>query len=166
MVFLWQKADFIGSPATVAFTANSTLDVHITDWYKEYSTDAFGREIRHIVRQTTQAANTYWVSQAVLTSGAGSLTLTDFNNNSAAGKGWTEIVLTSTDFDIPDLSGVTWSAVNFTDVESVGWVGEGSKAHAGLFGFDTYSATIPEPATIGILGFGALLAAMTRRLRK
>lgn len=158
MVYLWDTA-----PA--AFETASSLSVNITDWQdSSWYTGAYAGEIRHIIRQTGQAANTYWVSEAVAT-GAGAFTLTDFNNNSTVGQRWTEITLTSTDFAIGDLSGATWSAEDFTDVESVGWIGEGSKHYSGVLGFDEYTATVPEPATIGMLGLGALVVALVRRMR-
>ena len=172
VVYLFKKADFIGGPASVSFEAASTLSVNISSWFSEgsWTPGALTTDIRHIVKQAGQAADTYWISEANVddtVGGVGTFTLTDFNNNSTAGKGWAEITLSNTDFDIgTKLDSVTWQAVDFTDVQSVGFVGEGSKKYGGNFAFDNYTATaIPEPATLGLVAvFGGAVLVIRRRL--
>lgn len=151
MVYLWKKKDFAGNPATVSFDHSSRLSVSITDWW-DFSSDwmpqALNAEIRHIVRQAGQAADTYWISQS-FAKGACVFVLDDFNNSSVL---WSEILLTSTDFGIgTKLEDAVWTAVDFTDVESVGWVGEGSKKHGGLYGFDAYFVDVSDPAEVNAL---------------
>ena len=160
-IYLWQKADFEES-GTISFNSSSKLDVNLTTWYEQkYITGYKSIDIRHIIRQVGQAADTYWISETNATA-SGTFTLTDFNNNSTEGKRWAEIVLTSTDFDIGNkLDSVTWVAKDFDDVDAVGWIGEGSKSYGGVFGFDTYSATVgtaeptPDPATLSISADGS-----------
>ena len=135
MCYLWKRSDFVGITQTnsAAFDSSSVLSVNLTSFGQQpgYNTE----QIRFLV----QNGSTYYVSEAVKTSGTGTLSLSNFNNNSTAGYRWAPITLSGTSFDIP--ASLTFAAQAFTDVQSVGWIGRGSAGNANMFAFNSFSAT-------------------------
>lgn len=162
MAMVFKKEDFANfSAAPVGFDSSSTLQLHMTDWHTRGSPGQ-PVEIRFLILEGSQ----YYVSEAVRTAhGAGTLSFTDFNDNSAAGQRWAPISLSSTSFGIP--ASLTFGAVDFNNVLQVGFIGEGSRSYGAQFGFDSFSATgiaIPEPSK-GALIIGAAGVLFLRRRR-
>jgi len=163
MAMVFKKEDFTNfSTGTVGFDASSTLALHMTNWSQ--TPPAVGGnpvEIRFLV----QEGSTYYVSEEVRTSqGAGDLTLTDFNDNSTVGKRWAPVTMTGTSFGIPNT--LSFQAVDFQDVQQIGFVAEGSRQYGAQWGFDTFSATgIPEPGTALLVLAGLPLLLRRRRER-
>ena len=135
MCYMWKRADFPGNQPSAAavFNSISALSVRITTFWG--GSPGNPEQIRFIVKN----GNSYYVSEAAKTSGTGTLSLTDFCNNVASGKRWAPITLSGASFDIP--ATLTFTSQAFNDVQAVGWIGRGSRAYAGLFAFDSFSAT-------------------------
>jgi len=136
-IFLWKKADFadVKADQKVKFDASSTLHVRIQDWYAADGDKTKPIDIRFVVKNGSK----YYLSEASQTAASSTLDLTDFNNNSAAGKRWAEFSPTATDFTIPATP--NYVAVSFDDVQEVGMIGQGSGAFARMYSIDQFSAS-------------------------
>lgn len=146
MAMVFKKGDFENhSDKTVVFEPASTLSLHITDWFQQ--TGGQTVEIRFLVLEDSQ----YYVSEAVrTTAGAGTLSLTDFNNNATVGRRWAPISLSATAFGIPN--SLTFGAVDFNDVQQVGFIAEGSRKYSSSpWGFDTFLVTASPAPPSGTL---------------
>ncbi|MEM6391267.1 MAG: PEP-CTERM sorting domain-containing protein [Planctomycetota bacterium] len=148
---VFRKDQFLngGDALAVAFDSTTTITTNAS---------ALGRIQRVAIKQGGQ----WYLSEASTSSGT--LTLTDFDNNSAAGKGWAAINPTASDFNvIDDGPTLTYSALDFTDVEAVAAVLRASRGGSGNFArlndFTVDGATlIPEPASaLLVVAGGALL---------
>lgn len=159
-IYVWKKEDFSGlSPGqdVVQFDSTSTLNMGVQDWFG-YGSQPI--DIRFVVENGGQ----YYLSEAKVTSANTALGLTDFNNNSLAGKRWAAFTPTATSFGLP--TSPVYTAVNFNDVQQVGIIGQGGERYARLYGFNTFSATanlVPEPGTLALLAFGSLAVMKVRR---
>lgn len=147
--FLWQRADFVNTGSRVIFDVNSTLSVNVTDWWGATGVTS---QIRFLVRN----GGTYYVSEASR-AGAGTLALADFNNNSTTGKRWAVIAPSGNTLALPN-SGLTFAAVDFNDVQAVGWIGRGARAYSSLYGFDNFQAagTVAQSAMIMSTNLGGV----------
>ena len=154
---VFRKDQFLGGgdTLTVAFDSATTITT---------SVGALGRSQRVAVKQGGQ-----WYLSEASTSG-GNFSLTDFNDNAAAGKGWAPISPSATDFDVlEDISGLTFGAIDFTDVEAVAAVVQANRGGSGNFiQLNDFTVDqvllIPEPASLLLVGMGGALM-LTRRRR-
>lgn len=154
---VFRKDQFLGGgdTLTVAFDSATTITT---------SVGALGRSQRVAVKQGGQ-----WYLSEASTSG-GNFSLTDFNDNAAAGKGWAPISPSATDFDVlEDISGLTFGAVDFTDVQAVAAVVQANRGGSGNFiQLNDFTVDqvllIPEPASLLLVGMGGALM-LTRRRR-
>ncbi|MDX2108995.1 MAG: hypothetical protein SFY80_02015 [Verrucomicrobiota bacterium] len=142
-VNLWKKNQFMGTAATatVQFSAASTLAVHVTSLQ--------GKSLRFIVRN----ANSYYISEYTYTgTGAATVSLADFNNNSTANKRWGTYTPTTTSFGVPSPL-PSFAAVAFTDVREVGFIVYGSGQYSVTYGYDTFTVD-------GVIGTSPLSVGM------
>ena len=138
-VLLWNQADFLNGAAseTVAFEAGSSLSVNLT------SLTSSTRDHRFVVNQ----GGTYYVSEdALLTKTTGVYEIDPSATNWAA-------------LNTSDYSWDTFSALTLDDVQGVGLYSDMTRVgNQTILKFDDFQAsTVPEPATMALLGLGGLL---------
>ncbi|NLF40627.1 hypothetical protein GX586_14375 [bacterium] len=160
VIYLWLKADFANLSANPGITFSPDDELRMTttsDWFEDWR--APGALFRFVVRDGAQ----YYVSEATtnVATMPVTFTLTNFNNNGAAGFRWAQVNLAAASFDVPDDGSLSFAAQLFTNVTAVGWMGRGAGAYYRTFGFRTFSASgLPEPAVLLCV---AGLAALVRR---
>ncbi|NLF39308.1 sialate O-acetylesterase [bacterium] len=117
-------------------------------------------ELRFIARDGTD----YYISEQAF-SGAGIFTLTNFQNNGAAGKRWALYDPGASPFP-PPATGLVFNAMNFQDVTAVGFFYTGRRnmyLHEFAFDVFTVKAEVPEPCvTILLLAAGLGMARACR----
>lgn len=150
-IFLWNKADFLNGTdsQTVVFSAGSLLSVNLT------TISAATRDFRFVVNQ----GGTYYVSNSNKTDATAGVFSIDPSTVS-----W-RTVSTDGSYTVGD----TASTITLNDVQAVGLyinatrTGTGNLAQTNIQFNDFQAIAIPEPATIGMLGLGGLVALMLRR---
>ncbi|MEM6550539.1 MAG: PEP-CTERM sorting domain-containing protein [Planctomycetota bacterium] len=155
---VFRKDQFLGGGDTldVAFDSSTTITT---------SVGALGRTQRVAVKQGGQ-----WYLSEASTSG-GNFSLTDFNNNAAAGKGWAAINPTGGDFDVlEDTAGLSFGAIDFTAVEAVASVVQANRGGSGNFvqlnDFTVEGVVlIPEPSSLLLIAAGGACMLTRRRQR-
>jgi hypothetical protein len=150
-MLVWNKADFLtGSVQTVTFAGGDSLYLNISGWA------ATAKDVRFTINQ----GGVWYVSDSKIASGtAQSWTLDPTTNQ------WRTI---STDGNYT--IGGSASSVNFSNVLGAGIYLDSATVNGAqmqlLFNdFKVNATVIPEPATIGMLGLGALVVVIVRRMK-
>jgi hypothetical protein len=150
---VWLKERFIGGlkDKTVSFASSNEFSCVINCGH-----GTSGNELRFLVRNGSQ----WYISEASYNFPQDSTTtnkLTDFQDNSAAGKRWGPFNPTATDFDIPDPL-PPFAAVDFDNVTGVGLIAYKYRSSYGhhlnvrAFSVDAIEAAGPvgDPPTVSI----------------
>jgi len=149
-IVLWNQADFLNGAdsQTVGFSAGDSLSVNFA------AIGATTRDFRFVVNQ----GGTYYVSNVNKTDATAGVFSID-----PAAVSWRTI---STDGNYT--IGGTASMITLDDVKAVGlYINASRTGNQTNIQFNDFQASvIPEPATIGMLGLGGLVALMLRRCRK
>lgn len=132
-LFMWRKDQFLENMELVQVgfdddSENSSFDLNLLIGSGE------GFEVRFVVKQN----GSYYISEFVGDT-EGAISLNGFNDSNATGKRWSIFQPTATDFYF-DNSAANYEAVDFDDIEEVGFYYEGVRsgwAHA--LEFDAFS---------------------------
>ncbi|MFK7907302.1 MAG: hypothetical protein AB8B69_19345, partial [Chitinophagales bacterium] len=141
-LFMWRKDQFLDNMDLVQVgfdeeTENSSFNLNLLIGSGE------GFEVRFVVKQN----GTYYISEFVANM-EGMITFDGLNNSDVPGKGWTVFSPTTTDFNF-DSSAAIFEAVDFDDIEEVGFYYEGVRtgwAHA--LEFDAFSVNAVNRAPL------------------
>ena len=140
-VFVWPKSKFLngGSSNTVSFDNNNS-NSHIIINVGAIAADV--KELRMVIKN----GSNYYISEYVI-SATGTFTFNGFNNSSTAGKRWGAYTPSTLAIPSPLPS---FSAVNFNDVQEVGFVYNGGRpswGHSFNFTRFTVKAMVGTPDT-------------------
>ncbi len=159
-MYMVKKANFANGLNTgaVGFDATSDFSITATTW------SGISKSLRAVV----QNGSTWYISQAENTvATAGTKTLS--NAASMMWSVWDPTAQANFSGDSLDFS-TTVAGSTFTDIQAVGvWgriVDGATNPSASITTIQIGAVAVPEPATIGMLGLGAIVTLLFRRLRR
>jgi hypothetical protein len=161
-MYVFKKADFVNglSTGSVGFDENSTFKFTAPSWRADT------KDARAVV---LNGSKWYISLDKSLNSAQGTTPITISANASTCL--WVEFnPLTSIDFDAINFAGDSVAGSTFKDIQAAGMYAHMTKVATGvqtsITSIEIGGALVPEPATVGMLGLGALVTVLFRRIRR
>ena len=160
-MYMVKKANFANGLNTgnVGFDATSDFSIAVTTW------SGISKSLRAVV----QNGSTWYISQSENTASGSNEAKTLANAASMRWSIWNPT--TSADFSGDSLNfSTTVAGSTFTDIQAVGvWgriVDGATNPNLSITTIQIGAVAVPEPATVGMLGLGAIVTLMIRRMRR